>query len=91
MARVNSRTATGVAAAVATELLYGCSFVFTKGAVELVTPAALLAWIAAGLAAALGDEPCDVCECGSPVDRYTPTGQPMCAACYAQAMANEAA
>ncbi len=54
-------------------------------------PAALLAWIAAGLAAALGDEPCDVCECGSPVDRYTPTGQPMCAACYAQAMANEAA
>lgn len=44
MARVNSRTAAGVAAAVATELLYGCSFVFTKGAVELVTPAALLAW-----------------------------------------------
>lgn len=38
------RTAVGVAAAVATELLYGCSFVFTKDAVAQVTPAALLAW-----------------------------------------------
>lgn len=28
----------------ATELLYGCSFIFTKGAVQLITPAALLAW-----------------------------------------------
>jgi len=41
---VNSRTAIGIAAAVVTEVLYGLSFVFTKGAVDLVTPAALLAW-----------------------------------------------
>ena len=41
---MKSRTAIGVTAAVATELLYGSSFVFTKGAVEVLTPAALLAW-----------------------------------------------
>lgn len=41
---MNSRTAIGIAAAVVTEVLYGLSFVFTKGAVDLVTPAALLAW-----------------------------------------------
>ena len=41
---MNTRTATGVAAAVATELLYGVSFVFTKGAVGVLSPAALLAW-----------------------------------------------
>lgn len=34
----------GVLAALATELIYGVSFVFTKGAVEIVSPAALLAW-----------------------------------------------
>lgn len=39
-----NRGALGVAAAVATELLYGCSFVFTKDAVETISPAALLAW-----------------------------------------------
>nr|NLI51104.1 DMT family transporter [Propionibacterium sp.] len=41
---MTSRTAIGVLAAVVTEVLYGCSFVFTKGAVDLITPAALLAW-----------------------------------------------
>lgn len=41
---MNQRAAVGVGAALATELLYGCSFIFTKSAVELVTPAALLAW-----------------------------------------------
>ena len=38
-----------------------------------------------------GDALGDVCECGAPVDRYTATGQPMCAACYAQAVGSEAA
>lgn len=41
---MQTRTAIGVSAAVATELLYGCSFIFTKGAVGLISPAALLAW-----------------------------------------------
>lgn len=41
---MRSRTGIGIAAAVGTELLYGVSFVFTKGAVDLLTPAALLAW-----------------------------------------------
>lgn len=41
---VRSRVGVGVVAAIATEVLYGASFVFTKGAIELVTPAALLAW-----------------------------------------------
>lgn len=44
----------GIAAAVGTELLYGVSFVFTKGAVELLTPAALLAWRFVTAFAALG-------------------------------------
>jgi len=52
--RVNSRTAIGIAAAVVTEVLYGCSFVFTKGAVGLITPAALLAWRFAVALAVLG-------------------------------------
>ena len=34
----------GVLAALATELIYGVSFVFTKAAVEVVSPSALLAW-----------------------------------------------
>jgi len=38
------RSSLGVATAVATELLYGCSFVFTKDAVGLISAAALLAW-----------------------------------------------
>lgn len=75
-------------------------------------PAALMAWVKAGLEgytaaaeqvllsdpAPVGDLPQladladlgdlgDVCECGAPVDRYLPTGQPVCAACYAQALA----
>lgn len=41
---MGGRTVIGVVAAVATMVLYGSSFVFTKGAVELLTPAALLAW-----------------------------------------------
>ena len=51
---MKSRTAIGVTAAVATELLYGSSFVFTKGAVEVLTPAALLAWRFVGALAVLG-------------------------------------
>lgn len=34
----------GILAAIATELIYGVSFVFTKAAVGLISPAALLAW-----------------------------------------------
>lgn len=34
----------GVVAAVVTEVIYGVSFVFTKGAVDVVSPSALLAW-----------------------------------------------
>lgn len=51
---MNSRTAIGIAAAVVTEVLYGLSFVFTKGAVDLVSPAALLAWRFAVALAVLG-------------------------------------
>ena len=51
---MNSRTAIGVLAAVVTEVLYGCSFVFTKGAVGLITPAAVLAWRFAVALAVLG-------------------------------------
>ncbi len=42
--RVLSATTVGVIAALVTELLYGVSFVFTKGAVDVVSPSALLAW-----------------------------------------------
>lgn len=34
----------GIAATVATEVLYGCSFVFTKSATDLVDPITLLGW-----------------------------------------------
>lgn len=37
-------TTVGVLAALVTELVYGVSFVFTKGAVGVVSPSALLAW-----------------------------------------------
>ena len=52
---------------------------------------ALRAWVAAGLADGDAGELGDVCDCGQPVDRYTADGRPMCAACYAQALAGEAA
>lgn len=39
-----SRASVGVAAAVVTEVLYGCSFVFTKGATRDTDPFVLLAW-----------------------------------------------
>lgn len=39
-----SRAGVGVLAAIGAETIYGISFVFTKSAVGIVTPAALLAW-----------------------------------------------
>lgn len=39
-----SATTVGVLAAITTEIIYGVSFVFTKDAVSVVSPSALLAW-----------------------------------------------
>ena len=41
---VNTRTRNGVLAAVATELLYGCSFAFTKNVTTTIDPFSLLGW-----------------------------------------------
>jgi drug/metabolite transporter (DMT)-like permease len=41
---VGDRVRLGVIAAVATELLYGCSFAFTKNATETIDPFTLLGW-----------------------------------------------
>lgn len=44
IAGMSRRTKIGIAAAVATEVLYGCSFAFTKGVTETIDPFTLLGW-----------------------------------------------
>lgn len=41
---VSNRVRVGVVAAVVTELLYGCSYVFTKDVTNTISPVTLLAW-----------------------------------------------